>query len=162
MPGYLLIKSKEKWWPICIQFKAYEEQVLPILQEDWYTQEAADQLVRLSGNGIKMMFKNRGKKDATGVFANTNINGWNDGEQFDHSPADTCSPINPNSSKAVTLNYYKNTPCTTHYPTKQEAIDEKCHTRHVYIWDGEKWEYYVNEAKKGSIRRNNVWRNRGK
>jgi len=160
MPAEMIIKSEGSWHKIFIEYRGNPNHVFPLLEKDWTSQEAVDLILDTCGKGVKMVFANRGK-DGTKPAKSVSTN-WYDGENFDHSPSWSNSPINPLSSKMVGNDYF-NGPhgretIKNSYKTLEEAID-KASCKHVYTWNGVKWEHVKTVSKQKRV---NPWRKRKK
>lgn len=152
MQSSFIIKSEGLWYVIPIEYRAQPSRMTPILDEFWARQDAADVIVNTCGSGVKMAFQNIPKQGGSKFGS---ISGWYDGDEFDHSPEWSNSPVAPNKSKMVAMNYYNG-------PKKSECFFDTLDlaiavvkTIYIYTWDGEKWGYQKTESK---FKRTNPWR----
>ncbi len=153
MQASLIIKSNSRWYSVPVEFRALPSRMLPILVEFWSRQDAADVIVNTCGSGIKMVFQNL-PKPADAV--NFSMSGWYDGEQFDHSPDWSNTPVAPDKSKMVANNYF-NGPIRVEelFDDKEQAL-KSTKSVHLYIWDGENWSYQQNAV--NPFARKNPWK----
>lgn len=153
MSGTLVMKSKDRWYRVDIDFRGNSSYVFPILEKYWNVQEGPDRIIKNCGCGILMVFERVLAKDIDpdakfagwltreGADADTNMGAWHNGEQFDHSSNACLSPIVEHMSKMVLAKgNHGPTPIRESFATKEEATG-KFKYKHIYVWDGEKWSY---------------------
>lgn len=153
MQACFIMKSDDKWHLISVEFKALPNRMMPILSEFWSRRDAVGVIINTCGNGVKMVFQNCIKPESSVNFA---MSGWYDGDQFDHSPDWSNSPVAPDKSKMVAIDYY-NGPVKNEksFDTKEQAIQAATGI-HIYIWDGESWLYQ--RSTPDQFKRTNPWK----
>lgn len=122
LSGTVIINSYDKWYNLHIYVKAEPSFLEPLLTNYFSTQKAVENILDTCGKGVKIFFI-----EGSGVY--------------DHSPDWCCSHIN-RSVKAVAEDYFSGPHVRpdTYYNSLIDAVATTTQP-HVYIWDGQKWEY---------------------
>lgn len=152
MQAYFVIKSSDLWYAIPLEFRAQPTRIMPILESDWTRQDAADVIVNTCGSGVKMVFQNLPKQDGSRFGG---MSGWHDGDQFDHSPDWSNSPINPMSSKMVSTKYWDGQVKSTNSFETKELASSSVNCVYLYIWDGTTWTHQKTENR---FKKTNTWK----
>lgn len=153
MQASLIIKSNSRWYSVPVEFRALPDRMLPILEEFWSRQDAADVIVNTCGSGIKMAFQNLPKPIDASIFS---MSGWYDGDQFDHSPDWSNTPVAPDKSKMVANDYFHGPIAVKESFDDKEQVLKSTNSTHLYIWDGESWSHQQNTV--NPFARKNPWK----